>query len=81
MTPSIVFDLAMLALLVLVAVLYARRGFAAGLVQFVGNLASLIGALVFSRQAAPVLFEEFFRTQHEEEKASAEKDGSGGSTE
>ena len=26
-------------------------------------------------------FEEFFRTQHEEEKASAEKDGSGGSTE
>ncbi len=62
MTPSIVFDLAMLALLVLVAVLYARRGFAAGLVQFAGNLASLIGALVFSRQAAPVLFEEFFRT-------------------
>ena len=26
-------------------------------------------------------FEEFFRTQHEEEKASAGKDGSGGSKE
>ena len=61
MTPSIVFDCIMLALLLLVALLYARRGFAAGLVQFVGNLASLIGALVFSHEASPVLFEKFFR--------------------
>lgn len=61
MNAANVFDLVMLALLVTVAFIYARRGFAAGLVQFVGNLASLIGALVLSRQASPVLFEEFFQ--------------------
>lgn len=61
MNAAIVFDLVMLALLLVVAFAYARRGFAAGLVQFVGNLASLIGALVLSRQASPVLFEEFFQ--------------------
>ena len=62
MNAAIVFDLVMLALLLVVAFAYARRGFAAGLVQFVGNLASLIGALVLSQRASPVLFEEFFQT-------------------
>ncbi|WP_419068025.1 hypothetical protein [Candidatus Allofournierella excrementavium] len=61
MNAAIVFDLVMLALLLVVAFAYARRGFAAGLVQFVGNLASLIGALVLSHQASPLLFEEFFQ--------------------
>ena len=56
MNAAIVFDLVMLALLLVVAFAYARRGFAAGLVQFVGNLASLIGALVLSHQASPLLF-------------------------
>ena len=61
MNAAIVFDLVMLALLLAVAFAYARRGFAAGLVQFVGNLASLIGALVLSHQASPLLFEKFFQ--------------------
>ena len=61
MNAAIVFDLVMLALLLAVAFAYARRGFAAGLVQFVGNLASLIGALVLSHQASPLLFERFFQ--------------------
>lgn len=61
MNAAIVFDLVMLALLVTVALVYARRGFAAGLVQFIGNLASLIGALVLSHEASPVLFEKFFQ--------------------
>ena len=61
MNSAIVFDLVMLALLLVVAFAYARRGFAAGLVQFVGNLASLIGALVLSHQASPLLFEKFFQ--------------------
>ena len=61
MNAAIVFDLVMLALLLVVAFAYARRGFAAGLVQFVGNLASLIGALVLSHQAAPLLFAKFFQ--------------------
>lgn len=62
MNAAIVFDLVMLALLLAVAFAYARRGFAAGLVQFVGNLASLIGALVLSHQASPLLFEKFFQS-------------------
>ena len=62
MNAAIVFDLVMLALLLVVAFAYARRGFAAGLVQFLGNLASLLGALVLSREASPVLFEKFFQT-------------------
>ena len=61
MNAAIVFDLVMLALLLVVTFAYARRGFAAGLVQFVGNLASLIGALVLSHQASPLLFEKFFQ--------------------
>lgn len=61
MNAAIVFDLVMLALLLVVAFAYARRGFAAGLVQFVGNLASLFGALVLSHQASPLLFEKFFQ--------------------
>ena len=61
MNAAIVFDLIMLVLLVTVALVYARRGFAAGLVQFIGNLASLIGALVLSHEASPVLFEKFFQ--------------------
>lgn len=61
MNAAIVFDLVMLALLLVVAFAYARRGFAAGLVQFVGNLASLIGALMLSHQASPLLFEKFFQ--------------------
>lgn len=61
MNAAIVFDLVMLALLLVVAFAYDRRGFAAGLVQFVGNLASLIGALVLSHQASPLLFEKFFQ--------------------
>ena len=39
LTTAHVFDLVLLAVLLLVAFAYARRGFAAGLVQFVGNLA------------------------------------------
>ena len=62
MTAANIFDLALLALLALVAFAYARRGFAAGLVQFLGNLASLAGALILSRRAAPALFETFFRS-------------------
>ena len=61
LTAANIFDLVLLALLALVAFAYARRGFAAGLVQFLGNLASLAGALVVSRRASPVLFETFFR--------------------
>ena len=54
------FDLILLAILLLVAMRYAGKGFAAALVQFAGNLASLLGASIFSQNIAPVLFTNFF---------------------
>lgn len=57
-----IFDLVLLVLLVVVAFGYARRGFVAGLVQFVGNLASLVGAVVLSNKVAPMVFARFFES-------------------
>ena len=55
-----IFDLILLVLLIIVAFRYAKQGFVAGLVQFLGNVASLIGALVISRQVSPLVFSQFF---------------------
>lgn len=60
MTIANGFDLILLAILLLVAIRYAGKGFAAALVQFAGNLASLLGASIFSQNIAPVLFTNFF---------------------
>ena len=60
MTISNGFALMLLASLLLVAMRYAGKGFAAALVQFAGNLASLLGASIFSQNIAPVLFTNFF---------------------
>lgn len=60
MSIANVFDLILLVLLVVVAMRYAKQGFVAGLVQFVGNLVSLIGALILSRRVAPIVFSQFF---------------------
>ncbi len=60
-TSSVIFDLILLAALIGIIIKYARRGFMAGLVQFVGNLVSLLGALVLSSEASAVLFERFFK--------------------
>lgn len=60
MSAATIFDLILLVLLLVVAFGYAKRGFVAGLVQFVGNLASLIGAILLSRQIAPIVFRQFF---------------------
>lgn len=60
MTIANGFDLVLLAVLLLVAFRYAGKGFAAALVQFAGNLASLLGASIFSQKIAPVLFVNFF---------------------
>lgn len=60
MSTAILFDLLMLGVLICVAIGYAKRGFVAGLVRFLGNLASLIGAVVLSNHVAPLLFAHFF---------------------
>lgn len=61
LTSAVIFDLIFLAVLIVVVIKYARRGFMAGLVQFIGNLVSLLGALFLSGEAAAVLFERFFK--------------------
>lgn len=61
MNSAIIFDIAMIALLIAVALHYKKRGFVAGLVGFVGNLVSLGGALLLSNHTAPLLFSRFFQ--------------------
>ena len=60
MNIAMIFDLVMLVILISVTISYVRRGFAAGLVRFVGNLVSLLGAVFLSREAAPFVFQRFF---------------------
>lgn len=61
MEPSLVFDLVLLAVLLLAAVTSYRRGLLAAVVRFVGLLASLLGAWLLSQKAGPYLFEAFLR--------------------
>lgn len=60
MTMANIFDLILLAVLIIIAVGYVRKGFVAGLVQFLGKLASLVGAVLISQYVAPLLFSRFF---------------------
>ena len=61
LTPALVFDIVFLVLFIVVIILYARRGFMASLVQFIGNLVSLLGALFLSGRVAPMLFDRFLK--------------------
>lgn len=61
LTPALIFDLICLAILLGVTITYAKRGLMAGLMQFAGNLISLLGALFLSRQVAPVLFDKYLK--------------------
>lgn len=61
MNASLILDGILLIVLALIVWGYARRGFMAGLLQFVGNIASLLGALFLSQKVAPLLFEHFLR--------------------
>ena len=70
MTIANIFDLVMLAVLIGVAIVYMRRGLVAGLVQFVGNLASLLGAVLISSRGAPLLFSRFFESSFVEKLQS-----------
>lgn len=60
-TPDKIFDYGLILAFVLIVIHYARRGFMASLVQFVGNLVSLLGALFLSGEAAAMLFDRFFK--------------------
>lgn len=75
MDYALILDLVLLAVLVAAVCFYARRGFVAGLVQFVGNLASLLGALFLSRTVAPMLFDRFLRGNFIEQMEHAIAEG------
>ena len=54
-------DLILLAVLFGSAFYYARRGFAAGIVQMVGSFVSLVAASVAASRISPAVFENFFK--------------------
>lgn len=56
-TPSLIFDLLCVALVLIVARGYARKGLASTLVELVGTLASVLGANWFANWAAPQIFD------------------------
>lgn len=62
MRVSMIFDLFLLAVLLLSAFYYSRKGFVAGIVHFVGSLVSLVGAWIASSKISPAVFENFFKT-------------------
>lgn len=59
---SIVLDGIALILLVGCALFYAKRGFLASLISFLGTLISLIGSILFANWLSPVLFNSLFRS-------------------
>ena len=59
-SSAVILDVVFLILLLVVAAQYARRGFVAGGIQFIGNLLSLVGALFVSNNVSPVIFSMFF---------------------
>ena len=57
--PSLIFDLILLAVLLVSAMASYRKGLLTALVQFAGRLFSLAGAWFVSRKGSPYLFENF----------------------
>lgn len=60
MTPSLLFDLICLVVVLLAAARFAKKGLLATVVECVGTLGSLIAAKIFSGWAALQIFESWF---------------------
>ena len=58
MTIAILYDILLIALLVICVVVAARRGFVGTLVHFIGYFAALIGAWLLSRPLAQWIYEK-----------------------
>lgn len=61
-SPAILLDIALVGVVVFTVAYYMRRGFLAGLLGLVGNLASLALAWFISGRVSPTLFENFFKS-------------------
>ncbi len=57
--PSFIFDMLCVAAVLILALLYAKKGLVATLMQCFGTLASLVGAKLLSDWASPLIFENF----------------------
>lgn len=78
-TPAILIDLILLAVLVVTMVRYAKKGFVSGLISLVGSLISLALAWIVSGSVSPVVFENFFKSGLTERMAEAlQKQGASG---
>ena len=61
-TPAILIDIILLAVLAGTMLRYAKKGFVSGLISLVGSLVSLALAWIVSGSVSPVVFENFFKS-------------------
>ncbi len=80
-TPAILIDLILVAVLAATMLRYAKKGFVAGLIGLVGSLVSLALAWFVSGSVSPAVFEKLFRSGLTERMAEALREqGEGGLT-
>ena len=61
-TPALILDIALIGVVVATVIHYARKGFVAGMIDLVGNLAAIALAWFVSGKVSPTVFENFFRS-------------------
>lgn len=59
--PALILDVILIAVIVLTAFRYKKKGFVAGLLDLVGNLLALLVAWIASDRISPTVFENFFK--------------------
>lgn len=59
--PALILDIILIAVIVLTALHYNKKGFVAGLLDLVGNLLALLVAWIASDRISPTVFENFFK--------------------
>lgn len=62
LSPAVLVDVILIIVVVATVFHYSRKGFVAGLLDLVGNLASLVLAWVVSGRVSPTVFENFFKS-------------------
>lgn len=62
MKTAIILDIILIGVIVIAAIVFMRKGFIAGIVSFVGTLASLLASMTVANKVAPILFEKFFQS-------------------
>ena len=62
LSPAVLVDVILIVVVVATVFHYSRKGFVAGLLDLVGNLASLVLAWVVAGRVSPTVFENFFKS-------------------